>query len=99
MTQPVPDTYFRTGAFASAGPELFASYTCLACGVRLKTWDTFAAHRRDCSGRLSATGAVFGAGLLEHLRSLGTDEPPAAVTLPRVAAPTSLSLVSAPSAA
>jgi hypothetical protein len=99
VTQPVPDAYFRTGAFASAGPELFASYTCLACGVRLKTWDTFAAHRRGCSGRLHATGAVFGAGLLEHLQSLGVDEPPAAMARPRVAAPVPLSLASAPPAA
>lgn len=40
-------SYFREGAFAGARPgELFASYSCLACGHREKTWAGFRAHRR-----------------------------------------------------
>jgi hypothetical protein len=95
MTQPISDQYFYTGAFAGAGPELFASYTCMGCGVRLKTWDGFDVHRRECSRRLSATGAVFGTGLTERLLALGREELPVAVVQPRIEVVAPLSLVPA----
>jgi hypothetical protein len=47
--------YFREGAFASARPgELFASYSCLECGHRAKTWAAFRLHRADCAHQLVA---------------------------------------------
>jgi hypothetical protein len=52
VTSPLPSDYFRTGSFEAEGRELLKSYTCLGCGQRLATWEHFAAHRRDCSGRL-----------------------------------------------
>lgn len=43
-----PD-HFHTGVWASDGPLRLRSHTCLACGVKSKTWDDFREHRRSCT--------------------------------------------------
>jgi hypothetical protein len=58
VTPPLPSDYFQTGSFQAEGQELLRSYTCLGCGQRLTTWEAFAAHRRECSGRLRSPGAL-----------------------------------------
>jgi hypothetical protein len=57
MPRLLPPGYFAQAPFAGAGPELFASYTCLDCGARAATWAAFRAHRRTCTHRLEASGA------------------------------------------
>jgi hypothetical protein len=47
----LPGAYFSEGIFANApSGELFQHCTCLSCGVRLKTFKAFKAHRQqgDC---------------------------------------------------
>ena len=58
MPRPLPPGYFARAPFAAAGPELFASYTCLGCGARAATWAAFRAHRRGCLDRPEAAALV-----------------------------------------
>jgi hypothetical protein len=65
MPQDVPEDYFYRGVFARALPgQLFAKLTCIPCGTRVKTWEAFRAHRRECLGRPAATqgSAAWDAG-------------------------------------
>ena len=62
MPRPLPPDYFARAPFAGAGPELFASYTCLGCGARAATWAAFRAHRQACPARPEALEAAARVG-------------------------------------
>lgn len=54
MPRTIPSDYFRTGVWRkdTRAPQL-ASYTCLGCGVRHKTYGDFRTHRRVCTERMN----------------------------------------------
>jgi hypothetical protein len=62
MSRLLPRVYFTSGAFAPAGPELFASYTCVVCGRRATTWSGFRTHREAGHCRPVADPAGAGVG-------------------------------------
>jgi hypothetical protein len=71
MPRPLPPGYFGAPPFAGAGPELFASYTCLGCGARAAAWAAFRAHRRECPARSEALEAAARVGQLAALLAPG----------------------------
>lgn len=46
----VPDDYFQKPPFNRRGAFAFHTYTCVSCGFRTRTWETFREHRQVCKG-------------------------------------------------
>lgn len=53
MPRLLPDGYFSRPPFRPDGGFSFDAYTCVACSQRLKTWESFKAHRTTCEGHLA----------------------------------------------
>ncbi len=53
-----PAGLHRARPLQTEGGAGFVSYTCVECGKRSRTWDTFRAHRRVCTGPAHPSQAV-----------------------------------------